>query len=154
MRSAMPGFFKQRGPNDLDHGVNFLQYLIVPEPEDSETSLLQSLIANTILVVVLMLTAIHLNNQLLFPAHALHAGNAPSGAGKVEHKIQEWMLASELETGNLPTAQALPQAILGIGHMASQLALKRIVDDRTVCLALHSFIPFCADTPSPSQPPP
>lgn len=117
MRSATPGFFKQRGPNGLDHGVNFLQYLIVPEPEDSETSLLQSLIANTILVVVLMLTAIHLNNQLLFQAHALHAGNAPSGAGKVKHKIQEWMLAAELETGNLPTTQALPQAILGIGHM-------------------------------------
>ena len=40
MRPVAPGFFKQRGPNGFDHGVNFLQYLIVPEPEDSETSLL------------------------------------------------------------------------------------------------------------------
>jgi hypothetical protein len=68
---------------------------------------MQTLIANTILLAVLMLTAIHLDNQSHFQAH------------KVEHKIQEWMLAAEFETRDLPPTQALPQAILGIGHTAS-----------------------------------
>ncbi len=85
-----------------------------------------------------MLTAIHLNNQPHFHAR------------KVEHKIQKWMLAAELETGNLPTTQALPQTTLGIGHMASQLALKRIVDDRTVCLALQLYILFLLGYPIPT----
>ena len=142
MQSGVFGFLIQRYPNGFDHGVNFLQHLIVPEPEDPETSLMQSSIANTILLAILMLAAIHLDNQPHFQAN------------EIEHKIQKWMLAAEFETRDLPTTQALPQAILGIGHMASQLALKRIVDDRTVCLALHSFIPFCSDTPSPPRPSP
>jgi len=138
----MPGCFIQRHPDGIDHGVNFLQHLIVPKPEDPESSLMQSSIANTILLAVLMLAAIHLDNQSHFQAN------------KIEHKIQEWMLAAEFGTRDLPTTQALPQAILGIGHMASQSALKRIVDDRMVCLPLHSSILFCSDTPSPSRPPP
>jgi hypothetical protein len=141
MRSGTAGFVMQRCPNGIDHGVNFLQHLIVPKPEGTKTSLLQSLIANTILLAVLMLAAINLNNQSLFQAY------------KVKHKIQEWMLA-EFETRDLSAAQALPQAILSIRHMASQSALKRTVDDRTVCLPLHPCILFLLATPSPPQPSP
>jgi hypothetical protein len=103
----MPGLFKQRRPNGVDHGVSFLQDLIVPEPDDPKTSLKQSLIAKTIFFAVLMLAAIHLDNQAHFQAH------------KIKHKIQKWMLAAEFVTRELPTTQALPQALLGIGHMAS-----------------------------------
>lgn len=124
------GFLTQHCPNGVDHDINFLQHLIVPKPEDLETRLMQTLIADAILFAVLMLAAIHFDNQPLFEAH------------KVEHKIQEWMLAAEFETRDLPTTQAVPQVILGIRHMASQFALKRIVDDRTVCLPLHASILF------------
>ena len=127
----------QHFPDSFDHGVNFLQHLIVPKTENPESSLMQSLIANTILFAVLMLAAIHLNNQPHFEAH------------KVEHKILERMLPAEFETRDLPTTQALPQAILGISHMTSQSALKRIVDDRTVCLPLHLFISFMFGYPIP-----
>jgi hypothetical protein len=102
----------------------------------------QSPIANTIMFIVLVLTAIHLDNQLLFQA------------GKIDHKIQEWMLTAEFETRHLPATQALPQAILGIGHMASQSALQRIADDRLVCLPLHLSIPFLLDLPHPHPGPP
>jgi hypothetical protein len=78
---------------------------------------MQSSIAKTILLAVLMLAAIHFNNQWPFQAH------------KVEHKIQEWMLAAEFETRDLPPTQALPQAIFCVSHMAAQFALQRIVDD-------------------------
>ena len=67
----------QRYPDGFDHGVSFLQHLIVPKPEDRETRLMQSLIANTISFAVLMLVAVHLNNQPHFQTH------------KIEHKIQE-----------------------------------------------------------------
>ncbi len=128
----------QRCPDGFDHGVSFLQHLIVPKPEDRETGLMQSLIANTISFAVLMLATVHLNNQPHFQA------------GKIEHKIQEWMLATEFETRDLPTTQALPQALFGISQMASQFALKRIIDDRTVCLALHPAIQFLLGYPIPS----
>jgi hypothetical protein len=103
----MLGLMMQRCPNGIDHRVNFLQHLIVPKPNDTKTSFMQSLIANTILLAIQMLAAIHLNNQPHFEA------------GKVEHEIHEWMLAAELETRNLPPAQALPQTTFGISHMGS-----------------------------------
>jgi hypothetical protein len=43
MRSGMLGLFKQRRPNGIDHGISFLQHLIVPKPEDFEASLTQAL---------------------------------------------------------------------------------------------------------------
>ena len=128
----------QRCPDGFDHGVSFLQHLIVPKPKDRETRLMQSLIANTISFAVPMLVAVHLNNQPHFQTH------------KIEHKIQEWMLAAEFETRDLPTTQALPQAIFGVSHVASQFALKRIIDDQTVCLALHPAILFLLGYPIPS----
>jgi hypothetical protein len=138
----MRGCFLQLCPNGLDYGVNFLQHLIVPKSEDPKTSFAQSLIAHTIMLIVVVLAAIHLNNQLFFQAH------------KVDHKIQEWMLTAEFETCNLPATQALPQAKLGIGHMAAQSALERIVDDRMVCLPLHLSILFLPGYPIPSPPRP
>ena len=143
MRSSMIASIIQRCLNGIDYGINFLQHLIVPKPEDTKACIVQDLIANTVASAVLMLAAIHLNNQPHFQAN------------KVEHKIQEWMLATELETRDLPTTQALPQAILCISHVASQSALKRIVDDRAVCLSLHRSILFLLGyTPSPPQPSP
>jgi len=61
-----------------------------------KTGRMQALIANAILFAVLMLATIHLNNQPHFQAY------------KIEHKIQERMLAAEFETLDLPTTQALP----------------------------------------------
>jgi hypothetical protein len=64
------------------------------------------------------------------------------------------MLTAEFETTNLPATQALPQAILCISHMASQSALKRIVDDRMVCLPLHLSSLILLGYPIPSPPSP
>ena len=59
----------QRYPNDIDHGVNFLQHLIVPKSENPKTRIAQPLIAHTIMLIVVVLAAIHLNNQLFFQTH-------------------------------------------------------------------------------------
>ena len=138
MRSSMIASIIQRCLNGIDYGINFLQHLIVPKPEDTKACIVQDLIANTVASAVLMLAAIHLNNQPHFQAN------------KVEHKIQEWMLATELEARDLPTTQALPQAILCISHVASQSALKRVIDDRAVCLSLHQSILFLLGYPIPT----
>jgi hypothetical protein len=138
----MRGFLKQRHPDGIDHGIGFLQHLIVPKPENFEASLMQELIANTILLAVLRLAAINFDNQSHFQAH------------KVEYKIHEWMLAAEFETRDLSPTQALPQAIFCVSHMAAQVALQRIVDDRMVCLAFHLVILCLLFTPSPPRPSP
>jgi hypothetical protein len=65
----MRGCFVQLCPNRLDHGVNFLQHLIVPKSENPKTRIAQPLIAHTIMLIVVVLAAIHLNNQLFFQTH-------------------------------------------------------------------------------------
>ena len=115
----------QSYPNRIRHRVCFFQHLIVPKPKDPETCLMQSLIADAIPQAVLMLSTIHLDNQARFQTN------------EIKHEIHEWMLATELEPRHLPPTQALPQAFLGICHIAAQLALKPVVDDGTVGLSLH-----------------
>ena len=98
---------------------------------------MQSAITQLICLTVLMLATIDLHNQPHFKAH------------EIEHIIQERMLAAEFEARHLPTAQTFPQAILSIGHAGSQLSLKRIVKNRTVCLPPHAPIPLSIPAPLP-----
>ena len=130
MGMGLISLFNQCFPDHIDNRINFLQHLIVPKPENSKTSRLQALIANTILLTILMLTAIHLHNQLLLQA------------GEIQHKIQKRMLTAELETRELPTTQTAPQAMFGVRHTPTQRTLKRIVDDGSIGLAFHRFIVF------------
>ena len=83
-------------------------------------------------------TAIHFHNQAPFQAH------------EVQHIVHERMLTTEFAIGDLTAAQAPPQVIFGIGQVDSQLPLQRIVDDETVRLPLHCFVPFLSRQPIPT----
>ena len=98
---------------------------------------MQSAITHLICLTVLVLAAIDLHYQPHFQAH------------EIEHVPQERMLAAELEARHLPTAQIFPQAIFSIGHVGSQLFLKRVVENRTIRLPLHTPIPLSIPAPLP-----
>jgi hypothetical protein len=115
----------QSRPNRIRHRVGFVQHLIVPEPEYPKPRIPQSLIADAISRIVLMLTTIHLDNQTHLKTN------------EIKHEIKEWMLAAKLEPRHLPATQALPQALFGIRHLTAKRALKPVVNDRTVGLSLH-----------------
>jgi hypothetical protein len=56
-------------PNDLNHGIHLFQHLIVPEPQYSISSRTQSLFAQAIMLILLMLATNDFDDQSSFQAH-------------------------------------------------------------------------------------
>lgn len=86
----------QYRPNFLNNRIRFLQYLIVPESQNSETSLIQAPITDHILFAFLMLSTVDFHHQPVFQAH------------EVKDIVQEWMLPTKFEPLDLPAAQTSP----------------------------------------------
>ena len=90
-----------------------MQDLVVPESQNTETSVLQIPVPHYILFRVLMLPTIHLYNHAFFETN------------KVKHVVHERMLAAELAPRHLPTPQMLPEKTFGVGHAVAQVSLQR-----------------------------
>jgi hypothetical protein len=91
--------------------------MIIPETQDTKSGLVQALIADQVLATVGVLTPVNLDHQSHLKTN------------KVKHIVHIRMLATELTTGDLPTAQLSPKMILRIRHARTQFSLQCIVND-------------------------
>ncbi len=88
---------------DFQHGSCFLEYLIVPESQDSISGSRDLRIATAIAsFLLLMLASIKLDQQFSVDT------------SKVRYEPAYWDLATKAKTSDLPAPQMLPQQPLGV----------------------------------------
>ena len=95
------------------------------------------MIPDLIPFAIQVLTAINLYDQTFVQTH------------KIKHITLKRMLPTKLDSGDLSTAQALPQATFGIGSVAPQVAPELAVVDGSVRLPFHDGM---LPNPHPSPP--
>jgi hypothetical protein len=95
----------------LDNQQNTLgvfQHVVIPKSDNAISTRLKPLRADT--VIVGMLSAIHLDDQLSF------------GTKEIGNVWADWVLSPETGSVQLLAAQTEPQSLLGIGEVATQFA--------------------------------
>jgi hypothetical protein len=95
-----------------------LQYLVVPEPQDTESRFAQPLVANAIGFAVQVLTTINFDDQ------------APFETDKVKNVALERVLPAKFDASDLTPTQTLSQASFGVSSIGSQVATKFAVVGR------------------------
>jgi len=104
----------------FDHQPDLLPYrfllfknFVVPEPENTKTSCLQSLCAILVILCLLsMLPPIYFNDQFVFQGD------------KIEDVITKWMLTAKFQITNLTTTQEMPQSLFRIRQVIAQRPLQ------------------------------
>jgi hypothetical protein len=99
----------QSSQDKLENCIRTLQNIVIPKAQHLKSFLSQPLFANTIRLVVRVLTAIDLKNQL------------PTQARKIDDVWTDRHLPLELNANEAMGAQSIPQPTLGVGHVASQI---------------------------------
>ena len=95
----------------LQYPVSVLHHIVIPKPQNNETLIAEPNITLSIIFCVLrVLSAVELNDHS-FPQ-----------TRKIDNVASQWLLPTEFATVNLPVAKFLPQQLLGIGRVFSQLA--------------------------------
>jgi hypothetical protein len=99
------------GRDDLKHGIDLREHVVVPEAQDAEVPVVKPPSARCVLVPGLRVLA------------AVQFDDEPSlRACEVGDEWPNGVLAAEAQSMDLPATQPAPEQTLGIGHGLAQLA--------------------------------